>query len=239
MTVIIIISILTAIVIIFLMHPKFGKLPAGKRLERIKNSKHYRDGQFQNLSFTPPFTEGHTMFKVMKKFLFGKKERSRPNGVIPSQKTDLHTLHPNENILVWFGHSSYFMQIDGKKFLVDPVLSGAASPIPPTTRSYKGSDIYTPDDIPEIDFLLLTHDHWDHLDYNTIIKLKPKIKSIITGLGTGAHLERWEFNRDIIIEKDWNEKIDLGDGFIINTTTARHFPDDCSSETRFCGWLLH
>jgi L-ascorbate metabolism protein UlaG (beta-lactamase superfamily) len=223
MTAIIIISIFTATVIIFLMHPKFGKRPSGKRLERIKNSPHYRDGKFHNLSFTPDLTEGETLLKVMKKFLFEKDPRNKPTDIIPSQKTDLFALRPDENVLVWFGHSSYFMQIDGQKFLIDPVFSGAASPIPPTTRSYKGTDIYTPDGIPEIDYLFITHDHWDHLDYDTIVKLRPKIKSIITGLGTGAHLERWDFNPDIIIEKDWNERIDLGDGFIVNTTTARHF----------------
>ncbi len=109
-----------------------------------------------------------------------------------------------ENIWVWMGHSSYFMQIDGKTILVDPVLSGAASPLSFITKSFPGSDIYTTDDIPAIDFLFISHDHWDHLDYDTIKKLQPKIKTIITGLGTGEHVERWGFKKEMIIEKDWN-----------------------------------
>src|SRR6187402_9482 len=116
----------------FLELPKFGKLPADERLSNIQKSPNYRDGKFQNLSFTPDLAEGETMLKVIKKILFKKDKRNKPTDRIPSQKTDLLALNPAENIIVWFGHSSYFMQLDGKKFLVDPVFSGAASPIPAT-----------------------------------------------------------------------------------------------------------
>ncbi len=115
------------------------------------------------------------------------------------------------------------MQVDGKKILVDPVLSGNASPLKFTTRSFKGSDVYTAADIPEIDYLFISHDHWDHLDHETILQLKPGIKKIITGLGTGAHLEHWGFDKKMIVEKDWNEEQILDDGFIVNTVPARHF----------------
>ena len=202
---------------------KFGKTPGGKRLEQIQKSPNYKDGQFQNINFTPNFTDGGTFYKILKAFLFGKSKRAKPLDIILSLKTNLHNLHPNKNIFVWFGHSSYFMQVDGKKILVDPVFSGAASPIKATTRSFKGTDVYTTDDIPEIDYLFLSHDHWDHLDYETIIKLKPKINKIITGLGTGEHLESWGFDINSIIEKDWNEEIIPDTGFIVNTTSARHF----------------
>jgi L-ascorbate metabolism protein UlaG (beta-lactamase superfamily) len=79
------------------------------------------------------------------------------------------------------------------------------------------------DELPTIDFLFISHDHWDHLDYETITKLKSKVKKVITGLGTGEHLEHWGYDTSAIIEKEWNEEIDLGDGFIANTTPARHF----------------
>lgn len=115
------------------------------------------------------------------------------------------------------------MQVDGKCILVDPVLSGNTSPIRFTTTSYKGSDVYIPADFPAIDYLLITHDHWDHLDHSTVLKLKLKIKKIITGLGTGAHLEHWGFDTNDIIEKNWNETIQLDNGFIVNTTPGRHF----------------
>ncbi|WP_424493858.1 MBL fold metallo-hydrolase [Salinimicrobium sp. GXAS 041] len=207
----------------FMNRPKFGKRPSGKRKLELNNSPHYRSGAFHNLSHTPSFTEGATYFSVLKKFLFEKNENARPKAEIPSVKTDLHKWKPEENILVWFGHSSYFMQIDGKKILVDPVFSGHASPIKLTTSAFPGSNYYTAEDIPEIDYLFITHDHWDHLDYETITKLQPKIKKIITGLGTGEHLESWGFDRDIIIEKDWYQKEVLEDNFVVNAVPARHF----------------
>lgn len=125
--------------------------------------------------------------------------------------------------MVWFGHSSYLMQVDGKIILVDPVLSGSASLIRFTTLSYKGSDVYTTDNFPTIDYLFITYEHLDHLDYKTILKLKPKVKVIITGLGTGAHLKHWRFNANNIIEKDWDQTIQLHNGFAINTPQGRHF----------------
>ncbi|MDP2115545.1 MAG: MBL fold metallo-hydrolase, partial [Bacteroidota bacterium] len=77
-----------------------------------------------------------------------------------STKTNLLTLDPEKDVLVWFGHSSYFMQIDGKKILVDPVFSGHASPFSFMVKSFEGSDVYTPEDFLEIDYLFITHDHW-------------------------------------------------------------------------------
>jgi L-ascorbate metabolism protein UlaG (beta-lactamase superfamily) len=207
----------------FLQQPQFGKAASGKVLERIQQSPNFKNGQFQNLSVTPQLTEGASMTSVMREFFFGKSERRMPPAQLPTRKTDLFSLSPNEDVLVWFGHSSYFLQLDGKKFLVDPVLSGHASPITFTTRSFKGSDVYTTDDIPNIDYLLITHDHYDHLDHQTIVKLQPKIGQVITGLGAGAHLERWGYDPRIIIEKDWNEEEVLDEGFVINTTPGRHF----------------
>jgi len=107
--------------------------------------------------------------------------------------------------------------------LIDPVFSGAASPFSFTAKSFPGSDVYTVDDFPELDYLFITHDHWDHLDYKTVTSLKSKVKRVITGLGTAAHLELWGYNKNIITEIDWNEKIILDDGFIAYSTSARHF----------------
>lgn len=218
------IVLLLAVIIIFafLQQSIFGKTPSGERLERIKRSPNYKNGSFINLSPTPQLTEGAGLFSVMKEFLFEKSKRATPKDWLPSRKTDLLQLDPGKNVIVWFGHSSYFMQIDGKKILVDPVLSGSASPIA-TTKSFKGSDVYTAEEIPLIDYLFITHDHYDHLDYVTIKKLKPKINKVICGLGTGAHLEYWGINSDRIIEKDWNEEAGLDPGFTVFTAPARHF----------------
>lgn len=200
MAVIILIFLSLAVAIyLFLRLPRFGKTPSGEHLESIKSSPNYRSGAFQNLSVTPDLTEGASYVGVMKEFLFGKKERMKPTVKIPSTKTDLHSLDRQEDVLVWFGHSSYFLQLDGRRVLVDPVFSGSASPIPIGTRAFPGSDVYAPKDIPEIDFLMITHDHWDHLDYATIIALKPRIQKILCGLGIGAHFVHWGFSPDQIL----------------------------------------
>lgn len=218
-----VILLFIASVYLFMQQPKFGKAPSGERLKRIQQSPHYRDGQFQNESHTPSLTEGASYVGIMSKFLFGRNKNGKPTDSIPVKKINLHQLDTNEDVLVWFGHSSYFIQLEGKKILVDPVLSGSASPVRFTTRSFAGSDAYTAADLPAIDYLLITHDHWDHLDYSTLQELKPRIKRIITGLGTGAHLEHWGFSPSIITEADWYETVSLEDGFVINTAPARHF----------------
>lgn len=221
--ILLILALLIIAVFVFLHLPRFGKLPSGTRLERIKRSNNYRRGQFQNLSETPMMTAKGGMIPVLKQFLFDKKPRVKPVDLIPSMKTNLLNLDPAKDLLLWFGHSSYFIQVDGKKILVDPVFSGAASPVSFNVKAFKGTDIYTTEDIPPIDFLFISHDHWDHLDYKTMIKLKPKIKRIICALGVGEHLVRWGFDTDIINELDWNEEINLGEGFVVNALSARHF----------------
>jgi L-ascorbate metabolism protein UlaG (beta-lactamase superfamily) len=115
------------------------------------------------------------------------------------------------------------MQVDGKTLLVDPVFSGHASPVTFTTKAFAGTDVYTVDDLPEIDYLFLSHDHWDHLDHATVLRLKPKVKKVITGLGVGAHLERWGYDLAVIEERDWGESIALDEGFTVHMAPARHF----------------
>lgn len=207
----------------FLQLPRFGKIPSGARLERIQQSPNYRNGAFQNISFTPTFTEGVTYTQAIKEMILEKKVRVTPSKPIPSQKTDLLNLPADQDLLVWFGHSSYFMQVDGKRFLVDPVFCGHASPFSFAIPAFAGADVYTVQDIPEIDYLLITHDHWDHLDHKTVMALNPRIKQVVCGLGVGAHLEYWGMDAAKITEKDWDETHELAPGFALHTVTGRHF----------------
>lgn len=219
----VIIAVFVAAVAIFMQQEQFGKYPEGERLERIKKSPNYRDGQFQNQSHTPDLAEGENYYTVMKKFIFNKDPRNKPADTIPAKKIDLKAIDPLKDMMVWFGHSSYFMQVDGKRILVDPVLSGSASPVSFTTKSFVGSDAYTVDDIPEIDYLFISHDHWDHLDYKTVTILKSRVKKVICGLGVGAHFERWGFDMANVIEQDWYDEVVLDSGFKVTLTPARHF----------------
>ena len=214
---------LALVLILFLNTTKFGKTPSGDEKLRIQQSLNYKKKEFENQSYTPMMAEGVNYFTITWDFFFNKPKYSNPPKKIPSIKTDLKNLDPNVDVLIWFGHSSYFMQIDGKTFLVDPVLSGLASPVPYTTTSFSGSDVYSPDNFPDIDFLFITHDHWDHLDFPTVIKLQPKVKRIITSLGVGSHLRHWGFSSEVVTEMDWNTATDLQNGFTVHTTPARHF----------------
>ena len=223
LTILILVGIVTVSAFFIMKQKKFGKAPAGERLERIKKSPHYKNGRFDNLNKTPQLAEDTSMPEVMFRFLFGKTVNKIPSKAFHFEKTDLKNLDQNENLYVWMGHSSYFIQLDGKKILVDPVLSGYASPFSFTTKAFNGSDLYKPEDIPELDYLVITHDHWDHLDYQTVLQLFPRTKKIITGLGTGEHLEFWGYNPKNLVELDWFESADLDSGFKVTAEPARHF----------------
>lgn len=203
--------------------PVFGGTFSGKRLIRMRKSPNYKNGVFQNLSDTPALAEGYTMWQVMWEFLTDKTKDKIPKSKLPSQKINLKEQAASDNFLVWMGHSSYYFQLDGKRFLVDPVFSGHASPIPGTTKAFEGTDVYFADDFPQIDFLIISHDHYDHLDYKTIKTLRPKIDQVICALGVGSHFEKWGFDEEKITELDWYEDEEISKGFEITSTPARHF----------------
>lgn len=202
--------------------PGFGRLPRGERLERIRKSPNYRDGQFRNLENSPMMTGDKSRVRGMLEFLLRKKEGLRPDGPVTVLKTDLHALDPASDLAVWFGHSSYLIQTDRQRALVDPVFRSAA-PLSFLNRPFAGTDIYTPDDMPDVDYLIITHDHWDHLDHRTVTELKPRIRKIVCPLGVGEHFEYWGFPQERIVELDWNEEASLGDGFTVRCLPARHF----------------
>ncbi|MFT4020816.1 MAG: MBL fold metallo-hydrolase [Acinetobacter sp.] len=208
------------VIAVFMQHPQFGKKPSGERLKRIEQSKHYQKGKFQNIRPKPLISQGYSLIKEIYKTFIHPPKRQMPNQPIPSTKTDLK--HLPDGQMVWFGHSSVFFKLHGQTFLIDPVMSGSASPIPGMTKAYVGTDIYTVDDLPEIDYLLISHDHYDHLDYKTIVALQPKVKHVITGLGVGEHFEYWGYPIEKLIEKDWFESVDLEHELRIHIEPSHH-----------------
>lgn len=219
---------------------KFGKSPEGARQERISQSPNFKDGSFQNLSFTPQLTEGYTIPGIIYSRFFKKNNRRIPTDTIPSVKTDLLNLPADQDLLVWFGHSSYYMQLNGKRILVDPVFSGNASPLPGTVKAFAGTDRYTVADLPYIDYLFISHDHYDHLDYETITKLKSKVAKVICGLGVGSHFEQWGYDSTLVLERDWYESIEFDSAFTVHVTPARHFSGRGFSRnnTLWCSYVL-
>lgn len=201
---------------------RFGKLPTGERLEQIMLSPHYVSGHFENLEKTPIQVSDRGFIADIRDDLFNRREGIVPERAIPCVKTDLKNLDRNRDVMVWLGHSSYFLQLDGRRILVDPVFSRHASPVFFVNRAFPGSGPFGADDMPELDFLLISHDHWDHLDYQTVMDLRPKIKKIVTGLGVGSHFAHWGFPDSMIHEADWNTALQFGD-LEIHVLPSRHF----------------
>lgn len=197
----------------------FGNSGKEKKYNKLEN---YKNGKFQNIHATPSLTEDYSMFGVLFE-LFKKHKDKFPNKTIPFIKNDLFHLDKHKDCLIWFGHSSYFMQLKGKTILVDPVFSGFASPFSLMVKSFQGSNNYQVEDLPYIDFLFITHEHWDHLDYQSIEKLKTKTGKVICGLGVGHHFEFWGWDTSKIIERNWNESVDIGSDFTITFCPGRHF----------------
>lgn len=207
----------------FLRQIKFGALPAGETLQRILASPHYADGAFHNLVPRAILSDDSSFVLALLRSLVAKRVNPIPPGPVPSQHTPLHALERTQDVVLWLGHSSFFIQLGGRRILIDPVFSPYAAPVSFSTQAFAGATPYSVHDIPDIDCLLVSHDHWDHLDYPTIMGLKPKIKNIICGLGVGAHFRRWGFHDRTIHESDWGDSISLDTSMRIHVTTAIHY----------------
>lgn len=208
--------------ILYMYHPRFGGLPEGDRLAVIESKSNYQNNAFDNIEFTPSLAEGVTYFDLIKAFFVEEKIRVNPKDKIPVVKNDLNNLPIDSNIYVWFGHSSYLLQLNNKKILVDPVFSKYASPVRYTVKAFEMEYEYKTSDLPEVDILVITHDHWDHLDYNTFQEIKHKVKHIVTALGVGVHLEKWGYPAEKITELYWGESSNI-DGFEFTAAVSRHF----------------
>lgn len=199
-----------------------GRQPQGERLERCKKSRQWRDGEFRNPNFTPMFTGNDGFAAQMRKFLFGKVDDLRPNDDIPVVKTSLKDIPRTEEICVWLGHSTVYIQTQGVRFLFDPVLTNKL-PVWLFMRPFKGSDAYTVDDIPEIDYLVITHDHWDHLDWKTVTALKSRVGQVACTLGVGEHLEYWGYDADKIHDLDRYDSLKISESVTLRCLPSRHF----------------
>jgi L-ascorbate metabolism protein UlaG (beta-lactamase superfamily) len=206
------------------LFPVFGKAPAGARLQRIRQSTHYKDDHFENLVPTPVALEGVSMFKMFRD-MSHRPADVKPPHPLPSVHTNLRALPKDRATIVWFGHSSYLLQINQTTILVDPVFSGHASPVSFMAKAFPGTGVYTAADMPDVDIMLLTHDHYDHLDYKTIREMIPTVKHYCTSLGVGAHLESWGVSGDKITELDWWEswRAETNERITFTATPARHF----------------
>ncbi len=228
----------------YVHRPEFGRLPQGERLKKILASPHYFTDHFECLTpvqiMSEDVEDSENRLIATLKFLFGDKSKLSPPKPVPSVKTNLRELPPDLDCAVWMGHSTIYLQLAGKKILLDPVFSDYASPVFFVNRAFAGSNIYTAEDFPEIDVLAITHDHWDHLDYPSVMALKPKIKTVLCPLGVGEYFEQWGFPLEKIIEEDWDSEIELSADLTAFILTSQHFSGRMlkRNPTEWCGYAF-
>ncbi|MFI7402182.1 MBL fold metallo-hydrolase [Streptomyces sp. NPDC049541] len=204
----------------------FGADPSGERLARIRRSPHFKDGVFQNPGGTARIRPSGSTLDLAKVF-FDKDERPRraPKGTIPVHPTTLADIAkpPATGLrLTWMGHSSVLAEIDGQRVLFDPVWGERCSPF-----SFVGPKRLHPAPLPiaalgPVDVVVISHDHYDHLDLPTIKALADTDTLFAVPLGVGAHLEHWGVSADRLRELDWHEATKVG-GLTLTATPARHF----------------
>ncbi len=185
-------------------------------------SPNYRNGVFHNQEHTVLMSPDSSMLKAFFKFM--RKPRSvYPPAPLPALRRNLKEQLTDETSVTWFGHSSYLIRMNGQNILVDPVFSNHASPVPIFAKAFTGSNVFGPDDMPDIDVLIITHNHYDHLDGRTIRSLRNRVGEVYTGLGVKADLVRYGIPKDRIREMDWGESTQLPAGLSLTSAPARHF----------------
>jgi L-ascorbate metabolism protein UlaG (beta-lactamase superfamily) len=204
----------------------FGADPSGERLARIRRSPHYKDGVFVNPGGSARTRPSGSALDFAKVFL-DKEQRPRraPVGTVPVHATTLADLAkpPATGLRVtWMGHSSVLAEIDGQRVLFDPVWGERCSPFP-----FAGPKRLHPVPLPlaalgPVDVVVISHDHYDHLDLPTIKALAGTDTLFAVPLGVGAHLEHWGVSADRLRELDWHEETKVG-GLTLTATPARHF----------------
>ncbi|WP_167482945.1 MBL fold metallo-hydrolase [Leptospira mtsangambouensis] len=186
------------------------------------DSPNYKDGAFHNLDGSKTMAEGASLLGIVYDYLISRQFVREPSGPIPTIKTNLKNLPKDKDLYVWFGHSSFLLQLNGQTILIDPAFSGYASPVSFSNLAYPGTDVYAVDDFPDIDYLLITHDHYDHLDLKTISKLKDKIRNVVVPLGIGDYFRELGFTESVISEKDWFDEVILANDDKLILTPTKH-----------------
>lgn len=202
----------------------FGAKPTDTDILKYSNSKNWKDGKFQNLEETTMSISIQNIPKLLYKQFCKKQGREPENTISIKPFNKYEFLEVSESLkYIWYGHSVVLMRLNNKTLLIDPMLGDNAAPISPFPINRFSTDTLSLiDEFPEIDMVLLTHDHYDHLDYKSIKKLKSKVKRYFVALGVKRHLVKWGIPDEIITEFDWWDEKPFED-ISITFTPTRHF----------------
>lgn len=222
-------------------YPPFGGKSTKENIQTYSRSPNFSQNKFVNQIPTSIDMDAKIFVSILSDFMKGNP-KARPDTLIPVQPLETVTMRgAKQTNVTWFGHSTILLEIEGKRLLIDPMFSRVPSPFPLFGgKRYSETLPSDVENLPPIDMVLISHDHYDHLDYDSIIKLKDRVNQFCVPLGVGRHLERWGVAKEKIREYDWwNESEIQGLGVI--ATPARHFSGrglfDRNS-TLWCSWVI-
>lgn len=221
-----------------------GARARGERLERIRQSPHFQHGVFRNPVTTRKTLPG-TLWRTLWHQLRGREERvpNAPLDVVSLTREDFEVPPASGLRATWLGHATVLLEIDGARVLVDPVWSERASPSPRIGPKRFHRPPLPLADLPPLDVVLISHDHYDHLDMATVRSLaarEPLRTRFVAPLGVGAHLERWGIAPTRLRELDWGESTDIG-AITFSATPARHFSGRAlrdGNRTLWASWVI-
>jgi L-ascorbate metabolism protein UlaG (beta-lactamase superfamily) len=203
-----------------------GRTPAGARLERMRASPRFAQDRFRNLyPILPGLRDASAPMPSLREFLCGGERRQPPAPLAAVDPLEGWRRPPGSGLrATWLGHSTVLIEIDGRRVLTDPVWGPRASP-----SRLVGPKRFQPvpvalKSLPPLDVVVISHDHYDHLDYPTIRRLRALDVPFVTSLGVGAHLESWGVNPQRIVELDWWESWTLpGADLTVTAAPSQHF----------------
>ncbi|MET8350268.1 MULTISPECIES: MBL fold metallo-hydrolase [unclassified Micromonospora] len=201
-----------------------GRL-AGARADRAARSPQFRDGTFHNQAGTRTMVAAEPGRNLLRELIFGKQKR-RPSTSVPLLRPadePATTGTDRELGIIWYGHASALVEIEGYRVLIDPVWSERCSPSALVGPRRLHEPPVRLDELPRLDAILISHDHYDHLDMATVRELVARQSApFLVPLGVGAHLDRWGVPADRTIELDWSDSHRI-DGLKVTATPAQHF----------------
>jgi L-ascorbate metabolism protein UlaG (beta-lactamase superfamily) len=213
----------------------------GLRLERVRRSPRFFEGRFRNTVRTETIRP-RDVVETLRLQLLGNEPRhpARPIPIVNLSAADFVAPPPSGLRLTWMGHASALVEIDGRRFLTDPVWSERVSP----STAIGPRRFFPPpialEQLPELDAVLVSHDHYDHLDMATVRALTRRGAFFVVPLGVGAHLETWGVSAQRIRELDWGDAIEFG-SVGVAATPARHFSGrgiTGRDRTLWCSWTI-
>ncbi len=236
----VIVLLILLINVYVLADPRFGGKPAKDQMVKLARQSLYEKGKFRNPGNIPVILP--KSYGKMLRLQFGDNPGRVPDDVIPSVKPEFKDSLGNEDLsLIWLGHSTVLIRIDTITILTDPVFSKRASPFSFVgPRSFEYSVPFTPENIPFPDIILISHDHFDHLDYRTIKKYYKGVKAFYVPLGVKSHLVRWGVPAENITELDWWSRKKYNDSLKFISTPAQHFTGrrGQNNSTLWCSWVI-